>query len=291
MRQAEQVESLRAELGKARTLMLFRMNRILTPEQRVEVQRAAARRRDRGATGGPGATSQEVVPTTAAISFWRHSVNRFSSSFRFACLAVVGVLLGSCVSPPRPSRSARRGCRNSWRRPSSWPDPSRRRRPGRSPRPRSRPVINLTMDDAVKMTIDQNIDISVQRLNPQIQDFALAQARAAYRPTAAGTFGDRAPGPRGRSQISGGAVVDTGTLHLERGRQPGDPVDRRDDLTSTSTTAAATPTSNNATLNPSYSANLQFSGDAAAAAGIARLTPTASRSRRRRSPAAWRMSP
>jgi Spy/CpxP family protein refolding chaperone len=36
MRQAEQVEMLRAEMGKTRTLMLFRMNRILTPEQRVK---------------------------------------------------------------------------------------------------------------------------------------------------------------------------------------------------------------------------------------------------------------
>ena len=36
MRQAAQVEILRSELNKARTLMLFRMNRILTPEQRVK---------------------------------------------------------------------------------------------------------------------------------------------------------------------------------------------------------------------------------------------------------------
>ena len=36
MRQADQVESVRGELSKARTLMLFRMNRILTPEQRVK---------------------------------------------------------------------------------------------------------------------------------------------------------------------------------------------------------------------------------------------------------------
>jgi Spy/CpxP family protein refolding chaperone len=36
VRQAEQVEAVRAELGKARTLMLFRMNRILTPEQRLK---------------------------------------------------------------------------------------------------------------------------------------------------------------------------------------------------------------------------------------------------------------
>lgn len=44
MRQAEQVESLRGELGKARTLMLYRMNRILTPEQRIKVNEMHERR-------------------------------------------------------------------------------------------------------------------------------------------------------------------------------------------------------------------------------------------------------
>jgi Spy/CpxP family protein refolding chaperone len=38
MRQAAEVEVIRAEMSKARTLMLFRMNRILTPEQRVKLQ-------------------------------------------------------------------------------------------------------------------------------------------------------------------------------------------------------------------------------------------------------------
>jgi Spy/CpxP family protein refolding chaperone len=48
MREAEQVESLRGELGKARTLMLFRMNRILTAEQRIKVNEMHDRRdRDR----------------------------------------------------------------------------------------------------------------------------------------------------------------------------------------------------------------------------------------------------
>jgi Spy/CpxP family protein refolding chaperone len=44
MRQAAQVEVLRSELSKAHTLMLFRMNRILTPEQRVKVNEMHNRR-------------------------------------------------------------------------------------------------------------------------------------------------------------------------------------------------------------------------------------------------------
>ena len=48
MRQAEQVEALRAEMSKNRTLMLFRMNRILTTEQRMKFNELQERRdRDR----------------------------------------------------------------------------------------------------------------------------------------------------------------------------------------------------------------------------------------------------
>jgi Spy/CpxP family protein refolding chaperone len=44
MRQAEQVEALRAEMSKNRTLMLFRMNRILTMEQRMKFNELQERR-------------------------------------------------------------------------------------------------------------------------------------------------------------------------------------------------------------------------------------------------------
>ena len=45
-----------------------------------------------------------------------------------------------------------------------------------------RPVVRLTLDDAVKFALDRNLDISVQRLNPQINDIAIASVRALYRP-------------------------------------------------------------------------------------------------------------
>jgi Spy/CpxP family protein refolding chaperone len=48
LREADQVEFLRGTLGKNRTLMLFRMRRVLTPEQRnklAEIQRAQEQER------------------------------------------------------------------------------------------------------------------------------------------------------------------------------------------------------------------------------------------------------
>ncbi|HMD33670.1 MAG TPA: hypothetical protein VKH42_01820, partial [Vicinamibacterales bacterium] len=34
----------------------------------------------------------------------------------------------------------------------------------------ARPVVRLALDDAVALALDRNLDIAVQRLNPQIQD-------------------------------------------------------------------------------------------------------------------------
>lgn len=50
LRQADQIESIRGELNKTRVLMLFRMRRVLSPEQRDKLQVLRKDRdRDRGA--------------------------------------------------------------------------------------------------------------------------------------------------------------------------------------------------------------------------------------------------
>jgi outer membrane protein len=51
----------------------------------------------------------------------------------------------------------------------------------------SRPVVQLTLDDAVKFALDRNLDISVQRLNPQISDIAIASIRSVYHPALTST--------------------------------------------------------------------------------------------------------
>ena len=40
-----------------------------------------------------------------------------------------------------------------------------------------RPIVRLTLDDAVKFALDRNLDIAVQRLNPEINDLAVARIR------------------------------------------------------------------------------------------------------------------
>src|SRR4051812_27917690 len=44
------------------------------------------------------------------------------------------------------------------------------------------PVMRLGLEDAVKMALDRNLDIAVQRLNPQISDISVASAETVYRP-------------------------------------------------------------------------------------------------------------
>jgi len=47
--------------------------------------------------------------------------------------------------------------------------------------PRTR--VPLTLDDAVNLALDRNLDIAVQRLNPEIQDIAVARIRSVYYPS------------------------------------------------------------------------------------------------------------
>jgi len=48
LRQVDAIESVRSELSKTRTLMLFRMQRVLSPEQRAKLDEMHRRDRPRG---------------------------------------------------------------------------------------------------------------------------------------------------------------------------------------------------------------------------------------------------
>jgi len=46
-----------------------------------------------------------------------------------------------------------------------------------------RPTVALTLDEAVKFALDRNLDIAVQRLNPEINDIAVASISSIYHPS------------------------------------------------------------------------------------------------------------
>jgi outer membrane protein len=52
-------------------------------------------------------------------------------------------------------------------------------------------AVPLTLEDAVRRAIDNNLEIAVERLNPQTFDFTLASLRANYNPAATSNIGRR----------------------------------------------------------------------------------------------------
>jgi hypothetical protein len=183
-------------------------------------------------------------------------VNRFSSSFRFACLGIVGLL--GVVAPAAAQQVSEARLQELMAQAKLLAGDQAATPSQVASQAATRPVVNLTMDDTVKLTIDNNIDISVQRLNPQIQDYALAQVRAAYKPSVSGTLGDRSSRAAGTSQLSGGSVVNTGTYTWNTGVTQSLPWIGTSASVNFSNNRQNTD-SNNATFNPTYSSNVQFS--------------------------------
>src|SRR5215471_20333409 len=58
---------------------------------------------------------------------------------------------------------------------------------GQTTAPAAGPKVQLTIEDAVKLALDRNLDISVQRLNPEISDLGVATARSVYFPSLTST--------------------------------------------------------------------------------------------------------
>jgi outer membrane protein len=73
------------------------------------------------------------------------------------------------------------------------------------------PTLSLTIDEAVKMALDKNLDIAVQRLNPQMYDFSLASVKAAYLPTFTSLIGGQHQTAVPVSLLTGGQQVTTST--------------------------------------------------------------------------------
>ncbi|MBM3769782.1 MAG: TolC family protein [Acidimicrobiia bacterium] len=84
----------------------------------------------------------------------------------------------------------------------------------------SQPTVSLTLDDAIKLALERNLDIAVQRLNPQTFDFSLAGLRSTYRPTLSSTVSQQAITTPSTQTISGAAAgtgIETSTTSWNGG--------------------------------------------------------------------------
>lgn len=119
------------------------------------------------------------------------------------------------------------------------------------------PSVPLTIEDAVKLALDHNLDISVQRLNQQTYDISLASLRAVYSPTLTSTVGTQAQKQASTSTISGaasGATITNGTVNFNGGISQAVPWHGAS-FSAQLNNARSTTTSLNATYNPSYTPN------------------------------------
>jgi outer membrane protein TolC len=114
-------------------------------------------------------------------------------------------------------------------------------------------VVALTLDAAVELALERNLDIAVQRLNPQLQDIAIATARAFYNPTLTSTFSqtENSSAPTNQLQVSqGGGGVVSSTLTYNGGLVQNLPWGGSIQATLNNSRQATT--SNNAFYNPSF---------------------------------------
>jgi outer membrane protein TolC len=124
---------------------------------------------------------------------------------------------------------------------------------GQAPPQSDGAVVALTLDDAVTLALERNLDIAVQRLNPQLQDIAVASARAFYSPTLTSTVSqsENNNAPTSQLQVSqGGGGVSNQTLTYDGGFVQNLPWGGS--LQATLNNSRQETTSNNAFYNPSF---------------------------------------
>ena len=83
--------------------------------------------------------------------------------------------------------------------------------------PGNGPRSDLTLDDAIARALERNLDIAVERLNPQVVDLTLAQALSAYRPTFDTSFSNNSRTNPSSTQLDGGEAVVSDTTVINTG--------------------------------------------------------------------------
>ena len=74
---------------------------------------------------------------------------------------------------------------------------------------------DLTLDDAIQRALDRNLDIVVERINPQVLDLTLAQQEAFYRPTFGFNVNANSRITPSATQLDGGDITETDTSNFD----------------------------------------------------------------------------
>jgi outer membrane protein len=140
-------------------------------------------------------------------------------------------------------------------------DPALRAQTPATPQPATtgdtRQVVALTLDDAVKFALDRNLDIAVQRLNPEINDIAYASIKSIYHPALTSLLSTQSTTNAATSTVSGGAAgapVIVGVNNYNAGLAQSIPFGGGN-ATVAINNAKNTTTSLNTLFNPTYQPN------------------------------------
>jgi outer membrane protein len=118
-------------------------------------------------------------------------------------------------------------------------------------------TVPLTLEDAVKHAADNNLDIAVERLNPQTFDLSIAGLYSVYHPTATSRYGSQAQIRLPTSLLNGGSRVNNDTLTYNGGVTQLFPWGGGNVGWSWNNTKVLSSDSNQ-TFNPQYQSTFQF---------------------------------
>src|SRR5262249_33942466 len=68
---------------------------------------------------------------------------------------------------------------------------------------RSGPVRQLTADEAVKLALEQNLGLQIERINPEIQDVSVAQSRSFWAPQLTSSLSTNSTNTQNTSSLAG----------------------------------------------------------------------------------------
>jgi outer membrane protein TolC len=122
--------------------------------------------------------------------------------------------------------------------------------------PDNRPVLELSLQDAVARALENNTNIAVERINPEIGKENLKLAKGVYEPLLFSTITDSSRVTPARNVFSGGETVDTDTWIWDFGAAQPLPTggDLRLDFNNSRDFTDSTVT----TFNPSFASSLQL---------------------------------
>ncbi len=123
--------------------------------------------------------------------------------------------------------------------------------------PAAATVRRLSVDEAVKLALEQNLGIQIERLNPQIQDVAIAETRAAWAPTLTSNLSNSSRDTAATNVFAGGQnKVTTSTFSTTLGMAQRLPTGASYDITWDSSRQTSTNFFN--TFDPQLFSNLTF---------------------------------